>query len=596
MLFFLFVIAGVFYLIQKVVDTSGPRFFIVPSYDWKEKIQKVIDYPKPIYLKIGVKRSSYRRRLILASSQPSFYTNFVSNKIKINPNDYNEAFVDRMSYRGVEDTRRRIIFGFFHPYCNNGGGGEKVLWESVKATLDESDQNLVVVYTVNMEEPLKILANVEKKFNIDNLDSKRITFIYLRRFGKLIDGSYWRHFTLIGQLLGSFLLACEAMFELSPDVWIDTIGLPGSYYPVAKVLKLPILAYVHYPILQPDMFTKLKFRDFSWSSIKQVKPSFSDLKQLVKLVYWSILYYLYNYLGSKVDIILANGTWTFNHLKDVWSFNTTGTGSILYPPCVNNDLSNLEKTTSRSNSYIYIAQFRPEKRHDLILQQFSKFLKTAKAEKVTLASLPKIIFLGSCRTPDDTKTLEDLKATVAELELDHYVEFIVDCPYQTILQKLSEVKFGLNAMWNEHFGIGVVEYLANGVVPVVHASAGPLLDIVTTDNSVSNWYNDCGFFFKSETDPDFDGTTSSDGYLTFKQGETTVNYPTLAQVFEKFYISQPELISEASLDAKRSAAAKTIGKFSNDAYDSQWAKYIKQLRELELEFREEKRDKVTRVY
>lgn len=575
-----------------MIETSGPRFFIVPPHDWKDKILKVLKYPKPIYLKVGIKRSSFRRRLILASSQPSFYTNFVNNKLKISPEDYDDDFVNKMSYRAAEDARRKIIFGFFHPYCNNGGGGEKVLWEAVKATLQENDRNLVVVYTVNEDEPLKILANVAKKFNIDHLDSKRITFIYLRRFGKLIDGGYWRHFTLLGQLFGSFMLALEAIFELSPDVWVDTIGLPGSYYPVHKILKVPILAYVHYPILQSDMFNKLKFKNFSLSTLKQFQPTLSDAKHLFKLVYWSFLYYIYNVLGSKVDIVLANGTWTFNHLKEVWNASNS---SILYPPCVDDDITSLEPT-NRSNSFIYIAQFRPEKRHDLILLEFSKFLETAKSEKTPLSSLPKIIFLGSCRTPDDTKTLEELKLSVKEQELDNYIEFVVDCPYETIIERLSEVKFGLNAMWNEHFGIGVVEYLAFGVIPVVHASAGPLLDIVTTDNKVSNWYNDCGFFFKSETDPDYTGATSPDSFLSFKIGDTTVDYPALSQVFEQFYISHPEIISDHSLESMRTAGSTILSKFSNDTFDAQWSEYLQQLRELEMTFRDEKRDKVSKVY
>lgn len=33
-------------------------------------------------------------------------------------------------------------------------------------------------------------------------------------------------------------------------------------------------------------------------------------------------------------------------------------------------------------------------------------------------------------------------------------------------------------MWNEHFGIGVVEYQAAGLIPVAHKSAGPKMDIV----------------------------------------------------------------------------------------------------------------------
>ena len=34
-------------------------------------------------------------------------------------------------------------------------------------------------------------------------------------------------------------------------------------------------------------------------------------------------------------------------------------------------------------------------------------------------------------------------------------------------------------MSNEHFGIGIVEFMAAGAVPVAHRSGGPLLDIVS---------------------------------------------------------------------------------------------------------------------
>jgi alpha-1,2-mannosyltransferase len=33
-------------------------------------------------------------------------------------------------------------------------------------------------------------------------------------------------------------------------------------------------------------------------------------------------------------------------------------------------------------------------------------------------------------------------------------------------------------MWNEHFGIGVVEYQAAGLISVVNNSGGPKIDIV----------------------------------------------------------------------------------------------------------------------
>jgi alpha-1,2-mannosyltransferase len=37
----------------------------------------------------------------------------------------------------------------------------------------------------------------------------------------------------------------------------------------------------------------------------------------------------------------------------------------------------------------------------------------------------------------------------------------------------------MHAMINEHFGIVVVEFQANGVIPLAHNSAGPKEDIVT---------------------------------------------------------------------------------------------------------------------
>ena len=47
-----------------------------------------------------------------------------------------------------------------------------------------------------------------------------------------------------------------------------------------------------------------------------------------------ILFYVY--LGSKVNIALANGSWTFNHLSKIWVFNTAlgNVLDVLYPHVV----------------------------------------------------------------------------------------------------------------------------------------------------------------------------------------------------------------------------------------------------------------------
>lgn len=39
------------------------------------------------------------------------------------------------------------IVGFFHPFCNAGGGGERVLWAAIRATQTKWPNAVCVVYT-----------------------------------------------------------------------------------------------------------------------------------------------------------------------------------------------------------------------------------------------------------------------------------------------------------------------------------------------------------------------------------------------------------------------------------------------------------------
>ena len=591
-------VAVAIFVVYKLVTVIVPRFVLVPPQHWQDKIQKVLDHEKPIYLPVGPKKLAYRRRLILALKQPSFYTNFVNNKLKIWPQDkQDKAFPERMKIRGVEDFARPILYGFFHPYANNGGGGERVLWSAVKATLTAKESNIVAIYTTNVDaEPLEILAKAEAKFNISGLDSRRIVFIYLRRFSKLIDADYCNHFTLVGQLLGTMLLAFEALYQLSPDVWIDTQGLPGANLIAHSALHIPILNYVHYPILQKEMFAKLKFSKISdltkFSSV-------GDVKELAKFVYWLTLYYFYTYLGSLVSVALTNGTWTYTHLTEVWSFcQAIG---VLYPPCGDFE-ERLDLNKVRDNKMLYIAQFRPEKRHTLILEQYAKFLQENKTVKP--ANIPSLVFLGSCRTKDDTVTLENVKEEAKRLNLT--VEFVVDCLYQELKEWLQKCTYGLNAMWNEHFGIGVVEYLDNGLIPVVHASAGPYLDIVTDEaDKVKNaeksgneesveksvdWYNDAGFFFKDTSDPDWKGDTNKEGLLEFGNK----SFPTFSRLLQNL-VTSPELTSAANLASMRRHGQELTAKFSDERFMTSWMDVTSRLEMYERHLRDA-RDNVEQVY
>ena len=51
------------------------------------------------------------------------------------------------------------------------------------------------------------------------------------------------------------------------------------------------------------------------------------------------------------------------------------------------------------------------------------------------------------------------------------------------MELLNRAKIGLHSMWNEHFGICVVELMASGLITIAHNSAGPKLDIIDNEKN-----------------------------------------------------------------------------------------------------------------
>lgn len=118
---------------------------------------------------------------------------------------------------------------------------------------------------------------------------------------------------------------------------------------------------------------------------------------------------------------------------------------------------------------------KSEKNHHLIVDSFAKFLAT----KSPATKDAKLILIGSVRDDSDSKRVYELRLLANELKIKDRVEFHLDASWPEILEWLGRASVGVNGMWNEHFGIGVVEYQAAGLIAVVHDSGGPKGDIVT---------------------------------------------------------------------------------------------------------------------
>ena len=113
----------------------------------------------------------------------------------------------------------------------------------------------------------------------------------------------------------------------------------------------------------------------------------------------------------------------------------------------------------------------------------------------------KLVMVGGCRSDVDKQFVEELKALAKKLSIQvrsdvlhgklaayhlahvsqqrqDKVEFRINAPIEDLKELLATCSVGIHTMWNEHFGIGVVEMMAAGVPPIAHDSGGPALDIV----------------------------------------------------------------------------------------------------------------------
>ena len=376
-------------------------------------------------------------------------------------------------------------------YSNAGGGGERVLWAAIRATQQRWPKAVCVVYSGDHDvNRSSMVERVQTRFNI-TLHPPTLVFMYLST-RHLVLASTYPHFTLLGQSLGSLALGYDAFNLLVPDIFIDTMGyaftLALCHYLFPEV---PTAAYTHYPTISTDMLDSLGDAP-GGRGVNAGRGK--GPRGLVKKQYWHLFARLYGWVGGHIDVVMCNSSWTRAHITSLWKTkkSLSSFATVIYPPCPVEEFEKQITVSEASESQrepliLYIAQFRPEKDHALVLRSFARFihsinsdtLPTSSSSDTTSQSTPRLVLIGSVRadTPDETH-IYNLRLLAHELHIKDQTTFICDAPFSTILQYLQKASIGVNGMWNEHFGIGVVEYQAAGLIPVVHDSGGPKLDIV----------------------------------------------------------------------------------------------------------------------
>ncbi|CAO3699506.1 unnamed protein product [Rhizopus microsporus] len=387
----------------------------------------------------------------------------------ISTKDANRARLVRELGEATARLEEPLFLGLFHPYCNAGGGGERVLWTCVRDIQKEFRNVICVVYTGDLDASKEqILAKVKNGFSIE-LDPSRLAFVYLRKRYLVEDDRYPR-FTLILQSLGSIFLGFEAISQLVPDVFFDTMGYAFTFPLVHYVANIKIAAYVHYPTISSDMVNRVYERKAQYNN--DIKFAQSTIWTTGKLIYYRLFAKLYGFCGSFAQVVTVNSTWTKGHIDSLWHTKA----EIVYPPCDTERLNKLS-LKGRKPMIVSVAQFRPEKDHALQLKSLARLFEKYPQWKDTQVEL---VLIGSSRNEGDAKRIDGLRELVKQLNIQDFVRFEINAPYDLLVSTLATAKIGLHTMWNEHFGIGVVEYMAAGLIPVAHNSGGPKLDIVTS--------------------------------------------------------------------------------------------------------------------
>lgn len=117
----------------------------------------------------------------------------------------------------------------------------------------------VVVYTGDLEATgQQILEGARRRFNI--VLPRPVRFVFLRH-RMLVEPSLFPHFTLLGQSIGSVFLGWEALSELVPDLYVDSMGYAFTLPLFRYFGGCSVGSYVHYPTISTDMLSVVRERN-----------------------------------------------------------------------------------------------------------------------------------------------------------------------------------------------------------------------------------------------------------------------------------------------------------------------------------------------
>ncbi|ORY76869.1 hypothetical protein BCR35DRAFT_325608 [Leucosporidium creatinivorum] len=393
----------------------------------------------------------------------------------------------------------------------------------------------------------EMIAKVQNRFGIA-LNSDTLAFVPLRSRYLVEDSAWPRFTLLGQSLGSMYLALQGLREGFIPDVWIDTMGYAFAYPVIKTLCRVPVGSYTHYPTISTDMLRRVHYRQAGHTNTSAVaKSAILTYLKLFYYIIFAELYSLslrqadvlmvnstwtkrhVNHLlkpfgwrddvdpeeevdvekdssepglGDGVEKLQDDGLRRRRAFLD--KIGSVGSDDVeekketvprtsapkarfrrartVYPPCDTVALAALP-LEPRENIILTVAQFRPEKEHNVQLEAL-RLLFDAEPKYRDGEQRIRLILAGSVRNEGDEERVRRLRELAKESKIEDNVEFAVNVPFPELIALFGKASIGLHTMIDEHFGITVVEFMAAGLIPLAHSSAGPLLDIVVPYNDL----------------------------------------------------------------------------------------------------------------
>lgn len=323
-----------------------------------------------------------------------------------------------------------------HHTLNSAGGGERVSLGVIEAlkelkkgevdlgTVEKTDWRRVKNAFGDVTLPDKEMNILPFKLNLFGIYQRALTGVYAYKYRKKYDLIINTH----GDVMPAF---CDVTY---------------MHFPTFTLLKQPKIL--------------IKHRDF----VKYRKNLF-----------WRIYFIPYEFIQTKLvqkylehTLILTNSLFSQSIIK-----NWTGKDAcVVYPPVEVEKF--YFKNNCRENIIVTCSRFTIEKNLELIPELASEI---PEAEFYIFGSTNKTSW----------EIISEIKKTASKFKVKN-IHLKPNAPLNEMLSIYRKAKIYLHTMINEHFGLSIVEAMASGLVPIVHKSGGPYMDILNGKQGVYGFY------------------------------------------------------------------------------------------------------------